>query len=775
MRTRPASSLRLLLRLVAAAAIAGTAPEPLAAQLPGSITGALTDRETSAALADARVTLQGTERVATTDAAGRFTLPGVPRGNHVLRITAIGYVPRLVNDVVVQPGRPTAITVTMERAVVELQELTVAPSLFERRPEVPTSTVTVGYEEIRRSPGAIGDVTRLVQAMPGVILSNDQRNDIVARGGSPMENLILVDNIEVPNLSHFAAQNTSGGPISMLNTELIGATTFSAGGFGAQYGNRASAVLDVTLREGDRTRWLSEADVSFAGAGLVVEGPVGRRGSAIVSVRQSFLDLVAGSFGLTAIPNYTNLQAKLAFDLSPRDRLWLVSLGGRDNINFTVDPADLDDPSLENTNARGWRVVNGINWQRRFGGAVGTLTLSDAYSRFATDVTDAQLGNALTFRNRSGEGESTLRYDLAARPAARLGVKAGVSLKRFRSRLELAQPFGAQDPLSTDPARVNAVSIDQSLDGWLVGSYAMATATLGRWADVTLGARADRFDMVGATRLAPRGSLSLHLTPTLDLNASAGRYYQQVPLVYLGADPQNRMLAPLRADHLVAGLAWQARPDLRVSVEGFLKEYADYPVATQYPTVSLANTGDVYGVGGLLFPLASQGTGRSRGVELFVQQKLTSRLYGQLSGTFSRTEHRALDGVLRRGAFDVPVMLTGIVGYRAGDSWEFSARYTYATGRPLTPVLTSLATVQNRLILDVARTNAERAPDYARLDVRVDRRFRLFGTNQTVYVEVQNVLDRENVFQQVWNGKTRALDALNQIRFFPVFGYNVQL
>ena len=94
------------------------------------------------------------------------------------------------------------------------------------------------------------DVFRLVQSLPGVVTTNDQRNDIVARGGSPSENLILVDGFEVPTVNHFGAQGTTGGPISMLNNELVRDANFLAGGFPAQHGERLSSVMDIRLREG---------------------------------------------------------------------------------------------------------------------------------------------------------------------------------------------------------------------------------------------------------------------------------------------------------------------------------------------------------------------------------------------------------------------------------------------------------------------------------------------------------------------------------------------
>jgi hypothetical protein len=291
---------------------------------------------------------------------------------------------------------------------------------------------------------------------------------------------------------------------------------------------------------------------------------------------------------------------------------------------------------------------------------------------------------------------------------------------------------------------------------------------------LTFGLRGDRYAYLHETRLRPRAGLTVDITPKVTASVSAGRYYQQPELVYLAASPVNRALDPIRADHLVAGLAYVPGPDLKMSIETYQKKYAGYPVSVEYPTLSLANIGDQSGLGGMLIPMTSQGTGRARGVELFLQKKLTGALYGQVSYSFSRTRHAALDGVLRPGAYDSPHTFATILGYKLGPRWEFSTRFTYASGRPYTPPLLAESFAQNRWIEDLARVNAARLPDYHRLDLRADRMFLLGRTNLALYMEVQNVYNRENVAAYGWNPKTRQPNTDKQLGLLPVFGINVQ-
>jgi hypothetical protein len=769
------SSLRHRIRRLAApiAAAALLVAPAVAAPPPGTgtIRGLVVDRTTRQPIAQATVNVVGTTLGAMTGDDGRYAIADVPEGTQRVRAWRLDYPAQVLADIAVTGGRGTQADFELEIEAVKAQEVEVHAQGFARAPDVPTTSYQLSYEEIRRSPGAIGDVLRLIQSLPGMAMANDQRNDLIARGGSPNENLTLVDNVEVPTLNHFASQGSSGGPISMLDNELVRDATFLAGGFPAEYGGRLSSVLDVRLREGDRERFRAQADVSFAGAGMSSEGPLGKKGSWIGSVRQSYLDLLATSFGLVAVPHTTDWQWKGAYDVSTSDKFWLVAIGGRDDIHIKPEANKPSDPNTVEVIMSGWRQVTGANWQHLWGTrGWGTLGVSDAVGHYVTDAYAEEIDGALAYRNRSTEGETTVKYDAAYR-AGRLGdFKLGAQAKRIREDLEMLQPHGMLNPYSSDTTRVNATNFVQAGSTWSYAAHLQGTWHFGHTSDLTLGALAERFGVLDATTLSPRAGLATHLTPWLDLNLSYGRYRQAPTLALVEADPVNRDLAPMRADHYVAGLQYLPRPDLRVTLEAYDKEYADYPVSTQYPTLSIANTGDEYGVYGLLMPYTSIGRGRARGIEFYLQKKLTTSWYGQVSYTLSRTEHRAADGVLRRGAYDAPSTANVIAGWRPADRWELSTKASYAVGRPYTPPLQPVSSLQNRYVYDLSRVNGVRAKDYQRVDVRVDRHTRLHGRDYTWFFEAQNVFDRRNVFQYVWNTKTSSLSAVDQIHFFPVGG-----
>jgi hypothetical protein len=743
----------------------------------GKITGVVLDRQNQQPVIGANVLIDGTKIGITTDTEGKFTLQKIEIGTYILKISCIGYKSLFATDIVVKTGQPVQLKLQMDEEAVKIGDgVLVQGSLFSIPKEVTTSVYGLNYEEIRRQAGATGDIHRIIQSMPGVVPSNDQRNDLIVRGGSPNENLTLVDNVEIPNLSHFGAQGASGGAISMLNTEFISEAGFLAGGFPAQFGGKLSSVLNVTLREGNRDNFASSFDLSMAGAGVIFESPLGEKGSIMLSVRRSYLDLLFGNFGMTAVPIYSNYQVKSQYILNPNNKIWFISIGGIDNIKFNYDENDTDDPETMNIESGGWRVISGLNWQTVFGKeGYGVLGISDAIDIFDQKAYDPKRQNQLSFQNQSREGETTIKYDLVYNFENAGQLNTGISSKFLRDHFIIKSPMGTRIPYDYTSSYIDTQFIDNRFNSLELSGYIQYTKSLFKELEVSAGIRYDYFEYINKKQVAaPRLSARYKFSSIFDFNISYGIYYQMPPLVFISAQPENKNMDPMRADHYIAGISYFPFPDIKITLETYIKNYSQYPVSTEYHTYSLANAGDEYSIAGRLRPLVSKGTGRSKGLEFYIQKKLIDHLYGQISYSYSKTEHEALDGILRSGSFDIPHVLSIIGGYKLNESWEFSAKFTYSTGRPYTPVDYKASVEQNRMIYDVQRTNSERMPDYSRLDIRVDHRANFAGWDLVSYIEIQNIYNRKNTFTYVYNEKTGKIMNIKQIAFFPVGGIKLE-
>ena len=739
-----------------------------------------------------RICVLTTEQCAVSDAQGRFSITGVRAGHYVLEITPPDRPLFVSQDIEIRAGFDEAIEVTIPTVDAMETTITVTATALQVPSEIKTSAIIASSRDVAQNAGALQDVSRYVQSLPGAVIgTNDFRNDIIVRGGSPLENLYVVDNIEIPNINAFANFASAGGTVSVIDSLLIDSVTFLTGGYPAPFVNRTSSVMQVALREGSRAEVTGRATVGFAGAGVVLEGPLGKagKGSWIASGRRSFLDIFTNDVGFGGVPVLYTTNAKAVYDFSPRDRVWAVNVSGIDNIRLGLaEASDLSDEiSTLDIRYDGWRSATGVNWQRTYG-AKGVGLAGITYSRATvnqnvkdlvrdglppTDVPPADLiaRSPEIFREASSETETTAKYDLTWE-AGRMGkVQTGGNVKVFAINYDSASPFGTSSPYFPI-ADSNPFTNATSFRAYQASAHGQTTRNLTSQLSLTTGARLDHYQAISATRVSPRLGANYTLTPRVSVQGAYGRYYQQPFFAFLEAFPQNRSLSPFGADHYVAGITVQPDAATRFRLETYAKRYHDYPVSSQIGSLSLANVGDTFAVADVLFPMVSGGRGRAYGVELLAERKATpgGRWYGQANVSLSRTRHAGGDGVFRPGTYDYPVVANLVAAAALSRVWELSVRVAYLAGRPYTPFDIPVSTAQRRGVFDLTRVNGERAPDYARADVRLDRTFTLNGKPVAIFAGVQNVTNRKNFAGYTWQRRTNTVTVEEQLGVFPIVG-----
>ncbi len=771
---------------------------PLAAQDTtgvGGLLGSVTNSQGQPA-PQVKVCVVDSTRCTTSDDRGLFRFPDLRAGDYQLDITAAGQAAIRSSVVSVRAGLEGKVEVVLPALGTVQQSLTVTESVFVAPEEIKSSSYVIQSEELFKAAGSRQDVSRYVQLLPGVALgANDFRNDIIVRGGSPLENLFIVDNIEIPNINAFANFASAGGTTSILDAQLIRDVTFLTGGQPAPFINRASSVLQVAQVEGARDKFRGRITVGDPGIGGIIEGPINKgKGSWILSARRSYLDLFTKDIGIGGVPILYTYNAKVLYDLSPRDRVWGVSISGSDDIRLglrqdTKRDAKFAEEELNNLDIRygGWRTANGFNWQRTYGArGVGLLGISHSEARVdqtvrdlirngippATVNVDELIARSPTvFREKSREGETTIKYDFTGYVPGLEKLQAGGSFKMFRVNYNAASPFGSESPYSR-VRDVNPFDVRQDFSARQSSAYVQSTKNLTKRLNLTWGGRIDNYQFISRTRFSPRAGLSYRITDKLSWRASFGTYFQQPQFLFLAAFPQNRNLTPFQSQHYVTGFTYIPSASLRFTVEAYQKDYKDYPVSTQFPTLSLASVGDTFQVRDILFPLTSAGRGRARGVEFFAEKKWGSRWFGNANLSLSRSRQAGLDGVQRPSTYDFPVIFNSVGGYRLNKKWEFSARTTVTSGRPYTPFDTPLSTQQRRGIFDLTQVNSLRVPAYIRIDVRVDRTFTFRDKPLLVFLGAQNVINRTNLSGYQWARQANRPIGNEQIGLFPIIGLN---
>lgn len=744
--------------------VAGTA-----ATAQGIITGSVLDRATQEPVLGATVTVLDTKFGAVTDLEGKYAIRNIPPGSYRIRVSSIGYEPVVVSDVVVDRAKPVVLLSELIETPIIGNEIVVEASYFQRPVESVVSTQTFSYEEIRRSPGGFEDVFRAISVLPGVVQVNAGRNDLIVRGGAPSENLFVVDNIEVPNINHFGSQGGTGGPLSFINLDFVRETHFSAGGFGARYGDKLSSVLTINLREGVRDAFGGKLTVSATQFGLNAESRIGDRGSFFLSARRSYLDFIFQAAGFGFVPEYWDFIGKVNYDLDAKNSLSFLSIGALDNVRFNNDTPE---KRYENTRILGNdqnQYVAGLTWRHLFTKGFMTATLGRSFVLYDFLQTDSL--QQPTFSNLSREGEVSLRTDVVLQPNPSVEYSFGLIGKRARIGTELTlapfRDFSGQT--------ISATGIAVDTISYKAAFYGQVSIFLTERLRAIAGLRADYFSQIErSTYLAPRLSLSYRLSESAGLNASIGRFYQSPSAVWLIANPVNRTLNAIRADQIVVGGEYLPRADVKVTIEAFAKKYTDYPASVTRPYLTLANTGagfggsdDGYSSFGLE-TLTSGGSGRAFGIELLVQKKFSEiPCYGILSMTYGSSYATALDGIERASAYDQRFLFNLSGGYKFNDEWEASMKFRLTTGNPYTPIQAG----GNKSLDDY---NSARLPTAHALDIRVDKRWMWNSLTLITYLDVQNVYNNKIISGYRWNAFKGEIEPQENIGILPTIGISIE-
>jgi hypothetical protein len=748
-------------------------PSTLFSQETGAVRGRVLDAVTSEPLIGANVFVRGTSFGAATDLEGRFVIRNIPAGTYQVQASVIGYKPLVAADVVVAPGRETQADFSLRPTTIDLDEVVVEADYFRDNADAPVSAQTLSYEEIRRSPGGQEDVIRAIAVLPGVVQVSAGRNDLIVRGGAPSENLYVVDNLEIPNINHFGTQGATGGPLSFINLDFVNDVTFTTGGFGARYGDKLSSVMNIQLKEGRRDRVGGKINLSATQFGANAEGPLGDHGSFLFSARRSYLDLIFKAAGFGFVPEYWDFIGKGVYELDRENEISFLTIGVLDKVRFFNDD---EDQRFSNSRILGNsqdQYFSSISWKHLMKNGFMTFSLGRTFVDYSFLQSDSLLQPV--FLSDSKEGETSLRADGVFFLDRSLELSFGAQGKMVRIDGDFAWT-PTPDSFGETPGISNLAN-QWDTTAYKANAYVQVARTFFDDLRVTVGARLDYFNLLeNPLVVGPRASLRYALSAVTSLSASGGTYYQSPSYVWLMSNPANTRLDHVRVNQAVLGVEHLLRSDLRVRVEGYVKDYADYPASTDRPWLVLANTGAGFGGAEDGFSsfgfdnLVSGGTGVSRGVELLVQKRLSDiPFYGILSLSFNQTDYTALDGASRPGLYDQRVIFNLSGGYRFDEKWEVSMKFRLGTSTPYTPFLDDGSRDYT------ADFNSARLPSFNALDVRIDRRWLFDGWNLITYIDIQNIYNRDNVQGYRWDPRNNVVESTGgTIGILPTIGVSAE-
>jgi len=741
---------------------------PTLAQNTGTITGSVRDRKTQELLPGVTVLLEGTELGTSTDGEGRYKLSNIPTGSYNLRASFLGYDALLRANVVVTSGNANIINLELNPAAQQLGEVQVTANRAIRvaTAETPLSVQRLSVEEIKSNPGGNFDISKVVQTLPGVSGggaggTSGFRNDIIIRGGAPNENVYYLDGIEVPVINHFQTQGSAGGPAGILNVSFIQDVTLSTSAFEARYDNALSSVLQFRQREGNPERLQGNLRTSATEVAATLEGPLAKNTTFLASARRSYLQFLFQALDIPIRPNYWDFQFKTTTKLGPKTTLTSLGLGAIDHFELAVPKKSTLEkeyilratPTIDQ-----WNYTVGLSLRQLVPHGYLNLALSRTQLHNSADQFQDGVAGDESRRNlltRSGETENKLRLDLnQSRGRWQLAYGGVAQLVHYDNRFYNRLRREVRDASGNLLAPAVTVDFNTAIDFVRFGAFAQVTRSFLNADRLTLsaGLRTDGNSLTDDGRdllrtLSPRLSASYNLAPKWNLNASIGRYYKIPTNTVLGyrntaGELVNLGSRYIRSDHYVAGLEFLPTAATRITLEGFYKKYDFYPVSRR-TGISLANLGgDFTALGNEA--VSSEGEGRTYGVELFFQQKLTRKTFAVFSLTGFRSEFSGLSGKYIPSAWDTRFLGSALLGRKIGRGWELGLKYRVGGGSPYTPFDEAASRASygatGQGVLDYSQLNTLRFDAFQQFDVRIDKKINFRRLTLDLYVDVQNAL-----------------------------------
>ena len=704
------------------------------------ISGIVLDARTERPLPGVLVAIEGSPLSVETDAEGRFRV-GVLPGQYVLAVSLVGYALwRQPIDVAADDTAPLTIRLS-EGAGAFDEHVTVFGAATSEIAAAPAGVSLHGRELQALRGVTLDDPLRALHALPSAAATDDFYSEFAVRGSPFRQVGLVVDGMPTRYLMHSVHGVSDGGSIAMVNSDAVGSISLMPGSYPQRAGRRLGAQVDLDMREGDRDRLRARVGLSGTSATVLAEGPLpADRGSWLVSARRSYLDLLleriddTGSFAF----GFTDAEAKVVFDVTPRHQLHVLAIAGVSR--FDEEPETLGVNDEAQVDGRSW--LSGLTWR---------FTPS---ARFALTQRIYMTGLAYQSRNHNGGVlDDSVTAEVAWRGDATASVRPGV-LVEFGADAQALLGQHAQRRALNDGSELTTIG-DYRNTSRAASAYAQGVLNPSPHISVTPGARVDYWGPTGTSTTSPWVTAALSVTSSTRLRVGTGLYRQFADLEQIngvrGAGPQLR---PESARHLDLGVSQTMPLDVMLQVTWFARAERDVLSTPGSEPRRLADGSIQFGRGDARW--ANTLDGDSRGVEFVMRRDAPSGLSGWAGYAFGR--HRYTDvasGETFWADNDQRHSLTLFGHYRFSNRTTVGAKFRYGSNypivgyigeQPIAPDAPPLFGGIRPLFYGLTESrNSLRLPAYARLDVRVDRTFTWSGHRVTLFAEVANVLNRRNL------------------------------
>lgn len=774
-------------------------PKPEFAQsLTQVIRGTIADNQSKLTLPGATVVIIGSDPVkgAAADMDGRFSIQGVAPGRYDLKVTCIGYEEIVIPSVIVTSGKEVVLEITLKENITSLKEVVISGvkknETLNRMTSV--SARSFSMEEVNRYSGGHSDPSRLVANFAGVSSQNDATNDIVIRGNSPAGVLWRIEGLNVANPNHFATLGTTGGPISVLNPNILANSDFMTSAFPADYGNANAGVFDIRFRNGNTEK--REHMIQFGmltGLEAMSEGPFakGSDASYLIGCRYSFTGLAQAigiPIGTAATPRYQDLSFKLNSGQTEAGRFTLFGMGGISKIDFKhgkIDSTDIFARPNQDSYSRSKIGVLGLTHFIRLNKkAYLNTTLGVTYAQNSFDMDS--LTNATEPVRVRDLKNTEIRYMVNTyvdyKWNARLSLKGGIQLEFRDLDLRLKDRQFTTEWNNMWDYQGNTA---------LLSAFLQTKYRITEKLELNAGWRYQYLTLNGSMSQQPRLGMRYQFNRqhTVSIGYGYNSQMQSLSLYFFRElkpdqmyDESNRDLGFTNSHHFVVAYDVLPFPDWRIKLEGYALLLTNVPVSQTPDSYSRLNEG-----GGFSSDdrsgLVNKGTGTNLGVEFTLEKFFSKGYYGLLTGSLYQSTYKGSDGVTHSTAFNGNFVYNILVGkeFKVGKTkrhaFTVDLKFTHAGGLPYTPVdLAASREAGQQVLMGDGYAFSERYPDFMRLDLKAGFTYnsKTVKLSQSIYVDIQNVTNNKNIFAMGYNPVTKQINSVYQIGFYPNVVYKIQ-
>jgi outer membrane receptor for ferrienterochelin and colicin len=733
-------------------------------QTTGKLSGTIYNKKTQQRVTGLTVQVIPGNSKTVSDSLGNFRFSQLKPGAYTIEVSGVGFKTKQLNNIPVTTGNENNIQIEIEELVNQLSSVTVTSRRSSAKAatlESPLSIQRLTTEDIKNNPGGFFDISRVIQSLPGVgggAAGGTFRNDIIIRGGAPSENVFYLDGIEIPIINHFGTQGSGGGPAGILNVLLIEDVRLSTSAFDAKYDNALSSVFQFKQKNGNPNKFQGNIRLSLTESVLTLDGPMSKKTTFVASARKSSLGILANLLNWSFLPNYSDFQFKTTTRINDKTTLTLLGVGAIDRFKF-ITPDSLtaenqyilgNSPTIDQNSYTIGATIKKIIPKGFWNLSISRNYLDNQANKFEDNKNPIE--QQRTLKIKSIEAESKIRWDVT-KNYENVTLSYGLTGQLIRFDNIFYQVLRRAISPSMPALTINS---NTNTSFFRYGGFAqIGTRVLNDKLSLSGGLRMDANSLSNSEsnplkQLSPRLSASLAISDVLRLNASYGIYYRlptytQLNFSNISTGEKTNPGHYIQATHYVAGLEYLPKNTTRITVEGFYKDYGNYPVSIN-DGISIANKGLEFGAIGNE-PIAQIGKGRAYGFELFAQQKLTKNFFGVFSYTFYRSEFTGLDNKFVPASWDNRQLISMTAGYKLPKNWEIGLKYRYQGAAPYTPYDEPTSRANYLTIgsgvFDFSQINSMRLSAFNAADIRIDKKWNFKKTTLDFYIDITNFYGSE--------------------------------